>query len=111
MIESGAAESELELHAKLDVSRRTGCAVPHPERGARDISVECRVVGTGEDVPVEQVEKLGAELQVDVLRDSRVLHEVEVHVVVTEAAQVGDARSFSPIKIEAVGGFECALVE
>src|SRR6266581_2028797 len=92
--------SEFKSRAHLDIARSADAPVPQPElivaRCAGHVVVEGQsspLAGTGEGVPVEQIEELGAKLEVQPLRESCVFDQRHVLVMVSEPSKGSDARS------------------
>ena len=98
--------SEQQLRAELNVARRADGSVPGAKRRAGDVVHErqaSEALGlAGKDVPVPDVEELGAELNADALRDAGVFHQTDVVVVEPVAAQVADARPVSKVELKAL---------
>src|SRR6266568_1616196 len=99
--------SEFKSRAHLDIARSADAPVPQPELIASGCAghvvvegLSSPLAGTGEGVPVEQVEELGAKLEVQPLRDSSVLDQRHVLVMVSEPPKGSDARSRALVILE-----------
>ena len=109
-----ASSSEDYLRSNLQVSRVAYAAVPQSETRAGNIrgnGAASEIPGVAEDMEIEYVKRLGAELESNPLCNMRVLHDTEVFVVITEASEIRDAGTTAEIKVEIVRGFEGCLVE
>jgi len=84
-----SSSSEEKLEAELHLARAVGLGGDFAEVGA---SVDVGV-GAGESDSVQRVERLGAELQPDLLGDLELFEDREVDVVGVVVPQVGDERA------------------
>lgn len=102
------------LRSNLQVARIADGSVPHSESRAGNIgrdSAAAELPGVAEDVPVKDIERFGADLESNFLRNVGVLHKAEIFIVITEAPEVRDAGTTAEIKVEIVCRLEGRHVE
>src|SRR2546428_14151164 len=95
-----ASSSEDHFRSDLQVPRIAYVSVPKSKFRAGNIRRDCaaaEIPGVTEDVPVECIERFGADLKPNSLRNPSVLHDAEVFVVITETSEACDAGTAAEI--------------